>query len=269
MDIKFSREIIDKAVKEHQPYAIVMMLSGGDDSLTTYHLARELNIPIDLVIHGVTGTGLEATRKFVHKEVERLGDQLVEANAGDSYEKYVLRKGFFGRGETAHSYSYHILKANHFRKVVSKHIRQRKRGRKILFLNGARRKESKRREKTMKHPIKQIGNDVWVNLINEASKEDTINYLEGNSIQRNPVSIKMCKSGECMCGTTQNEEMRAEAKCIDPSWGYWMDQLEKEVLKKFPWKWGQDVPKSWSMEKKGQRRLFDYGYKPMCHDCQQ
>lgn len=268
MDIKYSKELFNQAVKENPPYAIVMMLSGGDDSLTAYHVAKELGIEIDLVIHGVTGTGLRATRDFVHQEVERMGDKLIEANADNAYEKYVLRKGFFGRGETAHSYSYHVLKAEHFRKSVSKHIRQRKRGRKIIFLNGARRKESKRRMKTMKKPIRITGNDIWLNIINEADKEQTINYLCGNGIKRNPVSAQMCKSGECMCGTTQNKEMRAEASELDPNWKAWIDSLEREVLKKFPWKWGEDVPKYWSMEQKGQQRLFDYNYRPMCHSCE-
>lgn len=268
MDIQYSKELFDKVLADHDPYAVVMMFSCGDDSLTAYHVARELGIDIDLVIHGVTGTGLNATRQFVHQEVNRMGNKLVEANAGKAYEKYVLRKGFFGRGDTAHSYSYHVLKAEHFRKAVSKHIRQRKRGRKIFFLNGARRKESDRRMITMKEPIKQTGNDIWINLINEATKPETLDYLGGNGIKRNPVSIQMCKSGECMCGTTQNNEMRAEAKAIDPTWGTWIDGLEKEVLKKFPWKWGEDVPKAWTMEKAGQGRLFDYDFRPMCHSCE-
>jgi len=267
VDIKFSKELIKKAIAEYDPYAIVMMLSGGDDSLTAYHVAKELGVKIDMVIHGVTGTGLNLTREFVHYEVNRLGDKLAEANAGDAYEKYVLRKGFFGRGTTAHSYAYHILKAEHFRKAISRNIRKGKRGRKILFLNGARRKESNRRMVTMKEPIKENGNDVWVNIINEMTKPETLDYLKGNGICRNPVSVKMCKSGECMCGTTQKPESRAEAKAIDPEWGDWIDGLEREVLKKFPWRWGEDVPKSWTYEKHGQGRLFDYDFRPMCVDC--
>lgn len=267
MDIQFSKELFDKAVADHDPYAIVMMFSGGDDSLTAYHIARELGINIDLVIHGVTGTGLNATRQFVHQEVTRLGDKLIEADAGKAYEKYVLRKGFFGLGDTAHEYSYHVLKSEHFSKAVSKHIRKRKHNRKIFFLNGARRKESDRRKKTMEKPIRISGNDIWVNIINEADKKETIDYLEGNAIKRNPVSVQLCKSGECMCGTMQSHEQRAEAKHIDPVWGDWLDDLEKEVLKKFPWKWGESIPKAWTLEKHGQQRLFDYEFRPMCHSC--
>jgi len=263
MDIKFSKELLRKAVLEYKPYAVVMMLSGGDDSLTAYEVAREIGVKPDFVMHGITGTGLKETTDFVVHYVRKKGDNLLIANAGKAYENYVLRKGFFGVGSKAHSFSYHLLKSTHFSATVSKYIRKRKRNRNVLFINGARRKESKRREKTMINPIKKDGSNIWVNIINEATKKDTISYLEGNSICRNPVSIKMCKSGECMCGTMQNNEMRVEAGYISPSWKRWIDSLENEVLKSHPWKWGAKIPSTFSMEKKGQLNLF----RPMCVDC--
>ena len=42
--IKESKDIYDKAVADFKPKAIVLMFSGGDDSLTTYHVAKELGI---------------------------------------------------------------------------------------------------------------------------------------------------------------------------------------------------------------------------------
>jgi len=263
MDIKYSKDLLDRAIKDYSPYAIVMMLSGGDDSLTSYEVLNEIGVKPDFVIHGITGTGLKETTEFVVQHVEKRGDKLIFANAGDAYEKYVLRKGFFGVGSRAHSFAYHLLKSTHFNRAVSENIRQRKRGRNVLFINGARRKESNRRKKTMINPVKKDGPNIWVNIINEATKKDTLNYLEGNSICRNPVSVKMCKSGECMCGTMQSNEMRVEAGHISPVWKNWIDSLEKEVLKKHPWKWGAKIPNTFSMEKKGQLNLF----RPMCVDC--
>jgi len=264
-----SKQIIDFAISEYKPKAIVMMVSGGDDSITAYNVAKQLGIKIDFVIHGNTRTGIEQTTDFTIKAVEQMNDRLLIADAGNAYEKYVLRKGFFGLGETAHTFSYHVLKSEHFSKTVSKNLRKRKRNFPILFLNGARKSESKRRERIMQKPIRfgeSTPNDIWVNIINDWHKEDCLNYLEGNSINRNPVSKLLCRSGECMCGTMQNYEARAEASHCFPEWGKWIDNLEKEVLKKFPWRWGENISKKHLMEKAGQQNMFP-DFQPMCTGC--
>ncbi len=267
MDLMLSREIVQKAIIDFKPKAIVMMFSGGDDSLTAYHVAKELSVKIDYVIHGNTRTGIQETTKFSIREVDRIGDKLLIADAGEAYVNYVMRKGFFGLGETAHQYSYHVLKAEHFRKTVSKHIRQRRRNFPILFLNGARRLESKRRERTMKNPIRVDGNDIWVNIINEFKKIDCRNYLEGNSIIRNPVSVNLCRSGECMCGTMQGKGDRFEAGYFYPDWKKWIDDLEKKVKEKFPWGWGENISKQHLLEMKGQINMFS-DFRPMCVGCE-
>lgn len=266
MIIEQSREIINKAVKDFKPRAIVFMFSGGDDSLTAYHVCKELGIKFDFVIHGNTRTGIEETFEFVQKETERNKDRLLVADAKNSYVDYVLRKGFFGSGIDAHSYAYHVLKADHFRKVVSKHLRQRKRNYPIIFLNGARRNESENRMKTMKSPYRcdpASKNNIWVNAINDSHKHECLDYLEGNGIQRNPVSKKICRSGDCLCGTMQSKGDRNEAAFFFPKWGKWLDDLENEVLKKFPWRWGENINKRHHMEMKGQMNLFE----PMCQGC--
>jgi 3'-phosphoadenosine 5'-phosphosulfate sulfotransferase (PAPS reductase)/FAD synthetase len=261
-----SKQIVSHAISFYQPKAIVMMFSGGDDSLTAYHVAKELGINFDYIIFGDTRTGIEETRKFVISEIERTGDNLLIADAKDSYLNYVLRKGFFGSGESAHTYAYHVLKIEHFRKSVSQNLRKRKRDFPILFINGARRNESENRKITMKSPYKidpSQKNNIWVNVINEWDKHDCIDYLEGNSIKRNPVSVNLCRSGECMCGTMQSLGDRNEASFFYPKWGKWISDLEKEVLKKFPWKWGENINKYHHMEMKGQLNAFQ----PMCTGC--
>jgi 3'-phosphoadenosine 5'-phosphosulfate sulfotransferase (PAPS reductase)/FAD synthetase len=198
-----------------------------------------------------------------------MGDKLIVADAGKSYEDYVLRKGFFGKGIDAHIYSYHILKKGHFDKAVSKNIRKGQRNFPILFLNGARRKESKNRLKTMANPVrvdKYRPNDIWVNIINEFDKDDCTDFLEGNGIIRNPVSINLCRSGECMCGTMQSVGDRIEAGYFYPDWKNWINNLEKEVMKKFPWSWNDNIQKSHLMELAGQTNMFS-DFQPMCTGC--
>lgn len=264
--IPFHKQIIDKAIADYKPRAIVLMLSGGDDSLAAYVMCKLLGVNIDYVIHGWTRTGIKETTDFAIKTAEQMGDPYLIADAGTSYVDYVMRKGFFGFGIAAHAYSYHILKWTHFRRVVSVNIRKRRRNFPILFINGARRNESENRKKTMKDPIRVDGNNIWVNIINEFSNHQTVNLIEGNGICRNPVSVKLCRSGECLCGTMQTDGDYLEAKYFFPTWGEQMDELRKEVTKKHGWDWGQQIPKHIPMERKGQLNMFKE-FQPMCTDC--
>lgn len=259
--IRSSKEIFTEAVRFYKPRAIVGMFSGGDDSLTMLHVARELGIKFTAVIHGDTKTGIKQTTDFAKAEVLRLGHRLIIADAGTSYVDYVMRKGFFGKGNGAHAFSYNILKANHFKRVVSNELRKGRSGYRVLFINGARRLESERRKKTMESPYRVEKNrlNIWVNLINEWDKHDTVDYLEGNNIERNPVSVKLCRSGECMCGTMQTEGDRTEASYFFPEWGKWINELERVVKEKHGFGWNDTFPKGMKEAKET--------FQPMCTGC--
>ena len=268
--IDSSKEIIQKAIVDFKPKAIVIMLSGGDDSMTAYHIARILDIKYDFVIHGVTGTGVEETQRFVEKTVSKNKDRLILADAGSTYVDYVLRKGFWGYGLNAHALSYQSLKATPFRKVMSKFLRQNRRNYPILLINGARRLESENRKKTMLNPYRRDPaalNNIWVNIINEWTHHECIDQLEGDSIDRNPVSKLVCRSAECYCGTLQTEGDYTETGYYFPNWKKKMDGIRRAVKKKgFPWDWGQPIPNNWTLEKNGQGNLFT-GFQPMCKGC--
>jgi len=181
----------------------------------------------------------------------------------------VLRKGFFGRGRTAHSYAYHLLKADQFRRAISYNIRKRRRNRPVLLLNGVRNDESDNRKYNMTKTINidpSAKNNIWVNIIHHWTKPQCLDFLEDCSIKRNPVTETLCRSGECMCGTMQSDEDRKEASFFYPEWGKWLDDLESEVIKKFPWRWGEDAPEWWKQEKQGQLPMFP-NFQPMCQSC--
>jgi 3'-phosphoadenosine 5'-phosphosulfate sulfotransferase (PAPS reductase)/FAD synthetase len=243
--IRQSKEIYDVAVSTYKPKTTVLMLSGGDDSMTAYYVAKELGVKFDFAIHGNTRTGIEETTEFAISEIEKNGDKLLLADAGDSYIKYIVRKGFFGKGNHAHNFSYHILKWTHFRRVVSQHIRKRRKNFPILFINGARQSESERRKVTMVSPYKQIGggSNIWVNIINHWDRHHCLDYLEGNGIKRNPVSILLCRSGECMCGTMQTEGDRQEASFHFPRFKERIDVIDSVISKLHGWGWNDSMPK--------------------------
>lgn len=243
-----------------KPTHIVSMVSGGKDSSASDAVARELGIKIDLVIHGNTRTGIKETTEFCRTRYGALGDY-AEADAGDAYEKYVMRKGFFGKGLAAHGFSYRILKADPFRATISRVIRQRQHGIRVMLLNGARKDESANRQKHLQ-PMRfdpARPNNLWVNLIHDWSQTERDTYLDLRQVPINPVAKAMCRSGECMCGTTQSKCDRAEAAVLFPSWGKWLNELEAEVIKRHGFGWGEPFPKK--------RELRQCEFQPMCSEC--
>lgn len=261
--LSHSQEIINRAVADYHPYAVVMMFSGGDDSLTAYHVARALGVPLTHFLHGITGTGIPDTTQFARQVGEQSGLCYIEADAGKAFELYVWRKGFFGIGHQAHALAYHILKHQRFRSALSRAIRQGIRGRNILMVNGIRWQESRNRERLDGQPIKVDGSNVWVNIINDWSQVDCINFLDDK--ERNPVTALLHRSGECMCGTMQSLEQRNEAAFWFPAWGKWLNELEQAVKARHGWGWGEPIP-SWFKQAKAGQLFFD-GFMPMCQNC--
>lgn len=260
MNLESSAKIFKQAVEMFQPTHIVSMVSGGKDSSASDAVARELGIPVDMVIHGNTRTGIKETTDFVRERFQKLGDY-AEADAGTAYEAYVMRKGFFGVGINAHGFSYRILKADAFRSTISRLIRKRKRDVRVMLLNGARKDESENRKKHLQ-PMRRDPsrkNNLWVNLIHDWTQVDRDTYLDSRSVPINPVAKAMCRSGECMCGTMQSKADRAEAKALFPEWGKWLDGLENEVRKKHGFGWGEPFPKK--------RELTQCEFQPMCSEC--
>lgn len=261
MKIQSSSEIIKKAIAEFNPTHIVSMVSGGKDSAASDQVARELGLKIDFVIHGNTRAGIRETSDFVRNTYGKLGD-FVEADAGTAYEDYVLRKGFFGKGIGAHAFAYRVLKATPFRKAISHNIRQGKKGVRVLLLNGARKDESENRQKHLQEFRQDpaMPGNIWVNIIHDWTQEDRDQYLDSRGTPINPVAVQLCRSGECMCGTMQSKQERAEAAALYPSWGNWLTCLEREAMELHGYGWGDPFPKPRGT---AQGDLFQ----PMCKDC--
>ncbi|WP_230769500.1 phosphoadenosine phosphosulfate reductase domain-containing protein [Sphingomonas sp. Leaf4] len=259
--ITSSVAIFRDAVDRFAPTHIVSMVSGGYDSAASDQIAREIGAKIDFVMHGNTRCGIRETTDFVRACYGQLGDY-VEADAGTAYEDYVLRKGFFGKGNAAHRFSYRLLKATPFRKAISSHIRQGRRGIRVLFLNGARKDESDNRQQhlqvTRRDPA--APGNIWVNLIHHWSQETRDAYLRSRGTAINPVATQLCRSGECMCGTMQTPQERMEAASLYPKWGHWLDGLEREARRLHGFGWGEGFPKPVDS------RQIDL-FQPMCSDC--
>lgn len=257
-----SARIISETMAAIKPDYIVSMVSGGKDSAASHAMAVRLGLKIDLIIHGNTRTGIRQTSEFVAQHYGHAGPDFAVADAGTAYEDYVLRKGFFGKGIGAHSFSYRVLKATPFRKVLSAKIRQRKRGVKIMLLNGARKDESANRQAHLQvtRADPAAPGNVWVNVIHDWTQDDRDAFLKREAVPINPVAKVLCRSGECMCGTMQTAAERVEAAALYPEWGRWVDGIDAEVRAKFGYGWGESFPKQADLR---QGDLFQ----PMCVAC--
>lgn len=266
--LKESHFIVDKAIKDENPYAICLMLSGGDDSVTALQVALMLGVKIDFIIHGVTGTGLPCVRKYVHELAESKGIKIIEANAGTAFEDYVNRKGFFGRGNDAHKFSYHLLKVNPFDRAISKHIRKGVKGRKLILLNGVRIEESDNRADNFgDDPYRWLrDNNLWVNIIHWWTKVQCLDFLKSEGVTRNPASVELDRSCECNCGTMQSQADIQRVSEFDPAWGEWMNNLRKRITKKFGWDICQQPSKQQLQEVKAAVTGLPE-FMPMCVGC--
>lgn len=244
---------------EYRPTHIVAMVSGGKDSALAYAVAENMGLPVDLILHGRTRTGIPETTEFVTGYYGRQRPDFAIADAGDAYERYVMRKGFFGKGRRAHNFAYRILKADPFRAAISRLIRQRKRGVRVMLVNGARKSESDNRRLNLP-PTRLDKGNLWVNICHHWTADLRDAYLAHREIPVNPVAKALCRSGECMCGTMQTTQERIEASAAYPHWGRWLNDLERAVKAKHGWGWGDAGP-AYSDPRQGE--LFE----PMCSSC--
>ncbi|RZI99831.1 MAG: hypothetical protein EON90_09925 [Brevundimonas sp.] len=243
MDLSAAR--VSRVMAEFDPTYIVLTVSGGRDSAAEVAFALELGLKVDLILHCRTGTGIRQTTEHVVDYYGTLGPEFVMADAGDAYERYVIRKGFFGIGRDAHNFSYRVLKAQPMRTALSHTLRKGRRGVRIMLLNGARALESDNRrlnlQETRKDPA--APNNLWVNLLHDWSDADRDNYLRLRGVPINPVAKELCRSGECLCGTMQTAQDRIQASALYPEWGNWIDDLERRAIALHGWGWGVTMPK--------------------------
>lgn len=262
-----SKEIIRLAIEQYQPKLTVSLMSGGNDSMTAYCVAKALGLDIDFVAHVYTGTGIEETRLFVENWAGNEGVPLLVCDAGDAYERYVMRKGFFGKGRDAHAMAYHVLKAGPLRKGIST-LRQRRKNFPILMLTGIRLNESKNRKYNFANQTTKrdpgAKNNIFVNIIEHWSQQDCTEFLASVNAPRNPVAKALHRSAECMCGSMQSKEDRQVASILYPEWGKRLDELECRVIAKHGWGWGENMSKTHKQEAAGQLLLDGF---EMCRHC--
>lgn len=284
--IQAAKQVLEQA-DAMNPYMRVLMFSGGKDSQATFEVCKILGVQLDAIVHVVTGCGLPETTEYVRQFAESTGIRYVEADSGDQYEQRVKRKGFYGVGtgmQSAHSFAFRELKRDAYVHALAE-LRERKRGRQIFMINGARVAESANRDvvmrgKYIKCDRMQAGQPAspnwWVSPLLDWTDTDRTTFLREQKCPINPVSQALCRSAECLCGTTQGMQARAEASAYNPEWGKWLDGLDEHAKQRFGFGWGKPMPVTPGqqerkfqkhLEAKGQLRLPFADDSPMCSQC--
>lgn len=263
--------ILARAIAAYRPVKIILMVSGGHDSITNAHMCAAIlmrwGFPFE-VYHGDTTIGIPETQQYVKAiclEYDWNLNIRRPPNPEDWYENIVRQYGFPGHTKTAHRFMYIRLKERAIRNFVTHECKENPRGRQnVLLLTGIRKDESAIR---MGYSDVMTKDDsrVWVSPIFHLTEADCKEYMFDNSIPTNPVKEKICISGECLCGSWAGDEEEHEIRHSYPHVGAELDRLTKIAEENgFPWRWGQG-PNEWKVEQEAKKQLsFNF----MCAGCE-
>lgn len=210
-------QIINSAIEMYKPIKILLLFSGGHDSLcSTHYCANYLkSIGLDFEIyHGNTGIGIKQTFAYVKFICKKFGWKLNVGvpPSGETYRDIVLRWGFPKSTYQGHQMCYIRLKERALRAFVTHKCKSKPYAREnVLLLTGIRKSESRIRMGYVEETRKEASR-VWSSPIFYWEEQDIDSYMAKHSLPRNPVKDKLCISGECLCGAFEVKELLAEIK---------------------------------------------------------
>jgi len=238
-----AKEIVAAALA-HNPVARFALFSGGDGSLEATHWLME-NVPGCEVLHIVTGIGLKLTTEFVRETCERQGWPLTVLRAkedcGQDYREIVREHGF--PGPAGHQFMYRRLKDRAIELVVRQ--RKQKRSDKVMLATGIRRDDSQRRTGYGGREINFRWAQMWVNPFYWRPSIDMAEWSARTGIPRNPASITLGMSGECLCGAFATPGELGLVRLLEPDTADYIEELEREAFALgHCWRWEERPPRS-------------------------
>lgn len=258
-------EIITEAINKYRPKKILLLFSGGHDSLCSAHYSAHFlnaNNMAFTVYHGNTGTGIRQTREYVYSTCRLFGWNLYEGHAGNVYETLVSKYGF--PGPQSHPFMYRMLKERPLRHYITHICKSSPYAREnILLITGIRKSESKIRM-GYKYYMTKDRSAVWLAPIFYWTERDVDVYMARHHLPRNPVKDKICISGECLCGAFARNEEWVEIKTSFPEAAKEIERLHKIAIQNGkPWEWASSPTRYYKYNPPGQTRMF------MCIGCEE
>jgi 3'-phosphoadenosine 5'-phosphosulfate sulfotransferase (PAPS reductase)/FAD synthetase len=253
-----SEQILIDAIEKYKPVRIVLMFSGGHDSLVNSHVCAQILTKLKLdftVYHGDTTIGIKETQEYVINICSKFHWKLEirkPPKRQDWYDRLVERFGFPGPTRQSHQICYRRLKERALNHFVTHECKTTPFSREnILLCSGIRKQESKIRMGYVNETTK-VASKVWTNPIFYFTEEDIKKYMLKHNLPRNPVKDKICISGECLCGAFAGHEEWTEIKACYPEAAKKIEdlhELAKKNGKLWPWssgptKWLKHNPKN-------------------------
>lgn len=272
LDVKIAegKEIVERAIAKYNPSHKFALFSGGDDSLVSTHFMLEQVGGFDAVVHINTGIGIPEAREFVTDTCLEYGWQMKVYHAHNHhkpdgtptpqvYEELVLKHGF--PGPSHHTKMFNRLKGRQIARLVREHkteVGERSAFHDRIFLGtGLRTHESDRRMLLKGEEIDREGAKVWVNPCLYWRREHLEEYRDRFDLEQNPVSQKLCESGECECAAFDTDgEKLEEVRLFYPDFASYIERLERKVKAQgFTWGWDESPPDWWCKGRKGKKFL--------------
>ena len=256
--------IIEQAVKQYKLKTLVLLFSGGKDSLTAGHVTKPIADKLGLdfrVLYCNTGINVKENFEYVLGTCNKLGWPLhVEyPNPRFSYEELVRRYGFPNQG--LHTGTMRWLKWFGIRKYLREHLEDN-----IGFITGRRKKESKRRmilKDAVQLNAKGERKNAPILTISPLfywTTPQVWEYLYANKLEVCPVYKTLHISGDCLCGCFA-ERGEAEILAIfHPETARYIAELEK----KYGGKWGHGSSMCGAMN---QSQLDSHIEDVVCAEC--
>tara|TARA_R100000773_G_C4188811_1_gene95490 strand:- start:45 stop:863 length:819 start_codon:yes stop_codon:yes gene_type:complete len=261
------KEIIESVVQEYKPIKVLLLFSGGHDSMVNSHVCASIlnKLNIDFAVyHGDTSIGIPETQEYVKEVCKLFGWKLfIRKPPKIDYEELVKRYGFPGPTSRSHQICYRFLKERALRSFVTHECKSAPHKREnVLLLTGIRKQESRIRMGYIDQSQKE-GSRVWSNPIFWWSTEKCENYMLKHNLPRNPVKDKICISGECLCGAFADRGEYLEIKESYPHVAERIDELH-EIAKQngHPWPWSSGPTEWYKNNPPNQLNMF------MCVGCE-
>ncbi len=241
------KEIIeDELIKKHKMDKFYVLYSGGQDSgCVDDFIAKNYPENYGGRVFTCTGIGSPMTRQFALDYSKELDRKITLTWARKRFYDIVMEKGFPGPG--SHKIIMGYLKFHSWYWFLKPQL---KRGEKVCFISGVRKKESMVRDKVKfytKKPVDVNATMTFCKPFLYKNGTQLQEYFVKEGIKKSPTYDRFGKSGECWCGCFYNDW---ELKMLEKEDPFVFDTIkwtEKQLqlygtkfAKKFP-HWGRSV----------------------------
>ena len=255
-------QIMDEAIKKYSLDKLYVLFSGGkDSSCVAHYIATNYPDKFGGVVFTNTGLGAQDTRKFVLDYCKKMGWRLwfTWSDKRKTFKDVLLERGW--AAPQTHRTWMGYLKFHSWYYFGSDRL---KKGEKMAFISGVRKKESRARQyakKYTKTPVDHYGKVVFIKPFLFKNGEQLWNYFYEFGLEKSKVYEWLNRSGECHCGAHAQAWDLQLIKQYDPltfeTIQYYEKQIElygTDVAKKYH-KWGghsklttEDIQKQSSLD---------------------